>query len=68
MRMTLFVHILAGSLGLLAGYVALFAAKGSQLHRKGGMVFVYAMLVMCVGGLLIAVVRGVAPETNAAGT
>jgi uncharacterized membrane protein len=64
MRMTLAIHILAGTLGLIAGYVALYSAKGALLHRRSGQVFVYAMLTMCVGGLLIAVVRGVAPEIN----
>ena len=64
MRMTLVVHILAGSLGLIFGYVALYAAKGSRLHRRAGMLFVYAMLTMSVGGLVIAAGRGVAPATN----
>ena len=64
MRMTLVVHILAGSLGLIFGYVALYAAKGSRLHRRGGMLFVYSMLTMSVGGLVIAAGRGVAPATN----
>jgi hypothetical protein len=64
MRMTLLVHILAGALGLLTGYVALYAAKGALLHRRSGMVFVYAMLTMCVFGTLISIVRGVAPAIN----
>src|SRR5688572_20593125 len=64
MRATLFVHILAGTVGLVAGYVALYAAKGATIHRKSGMVFVYAMITMAVGGLSIAVVRSVAPEIN----
>ena len=64
MRMTLVLHILAGSLGLLTGYVALYAAKGAPLHRRSGMVFVYAMLTMSVFGTSIAIVRGVAPAIN----
>ena len=64
MRATYLVHILAGSLALVSGYVALGAAKGAVLHRKSGMVFVYAMLTMCVFGALIAMVRGVAPAVN----
>jgi hypothetical protein len=52
------VHIVAGSLALLAGYVALFAAKGALVHRKSGMLFVYAMLVMAITGATIAAVRG----------
>jgi hypothetical protein len=64
MRLTYLVHILAGSLALASGYVALGAAKGAVLHRKSGMLFVYAMLTMCVFGALIAMVRGVAPAVN----
>jgi hypothetical protein len=64
MRMTYLVHIAAGSLGLLAGYVALYAAKGGTLHRKSGMLFVYAMLTMAVFGMTIAIVRGIAPAIN----
>ena len=64
MRLAYLVHILAGSLALGFGYVALYAAKGDVLHRRSGMLFVYAMLTMCVFGTLIAMVRGVAPAVN----
>jgi hypothetical protein len=57
MRMLFVVHIVAGSLGLLTGYLALYAAKGEGLHRKSGMFFVYAMLTMCAGGLVLAITR-----------
>ena len=59
-----FLHIAAGSLALLSGYIALYSAKGRTLHRRSGMVFVYAMLVMCVAGTTIAAVSGVAPAVN----
>jgi uncharacterized membrane protein len=62
--MTYVVHILAGSLALVFGYVALYAAKGEPLHRKSGRLFVYTMLTMCVAGTTIAAVRGVAPAVN----
>jgi hypothetical protein len=64
MRIAYVVHILAGTLGLIAGYVALYSAKGAVLHRKSGMLFVYAMLLMAVFGMTIAVVRGKAPDIN----
>ena len=64
MPMTYVIHIVAGSLALTAGYVALWSAKGAGVHRRSGMVFVYAMLVMCIAGLMMAVVRGVAPSVN----
>jgi len=58
MRTTYPVHILAGSLALVFGYVALYSAKGGTVHRKSGTVFVYAMLVMALTGALIAASRG----------
>ena len=64
MAFTYLIHIAAGTLALGAGYTALWSAKGAVVHRKSGMVFVYAMLVMCIAGLLMAVIRGVAPAVN----
>lgn len=48
------IHIFAGLLSLLAGALALFAAKGAPLHRKSGLVFVVAMMVMSGTGALTA--------------
>ena len=64
MRMIYVVHIFAGGLSLLAGYLALYSAKGDTLHRKSGRVFVYAVLTMAVAGTTIAAVRNVAPSIN----
>ena len=46
MSIFLILHISGGVVAILAGYVALFAAKGRQLHRGSGIVFVGAMVVM----------------------
>lgn len=64
MRLTLLIHIAAGGLALVFGYVALYATKGAPLHRRSGRLFVYAMLTMGLFGTLIAAARGVAPATN----
>ncbi len=64
MQVTLPIHIVAGALGIIAGFVALYTAKGGKLHRGSGRLFVYAMLTTAVAGLTIAVVRGVAPAIN----
>jgi len=64
MRAAYVVHIVAGSAALIAGFVALYAAKGASVHRKAGMLFVYAMLAMCVAGFALTVVRNVAPAVN----
>ena len=58
------VHIIAGTLGLVAGFVALYVAKGARIHRRSGMVFVYLMLAVCVAGLAMALGRKVAPSVN----
>ena len=64
MSTILVVHILAGLVGLATGYVALYSAKGGPLHRKAGILFVYAMLPMSMTGMLVAAVEGVAPAIN----
>jgi uncharacterized membrane protein len=50
-------HVVAGSVGLLSGAVALYAAKGETLHRRSGLVFVVSMLGMSLAGATIATVR-----------
>jgi len=59
MHAILLVHIAAGGLALLAGYLALFAAKGQRLHRGSGTLFVCAMVVMGGSASLIAAMPGV---------
>src|SRR5437763_14262260 len=64
MRVSLVTHIVAGGVGILTGFIALYAVKGAQIHRKSGTVFVYAMIVMALLGGLIAIVRNRAPQGN----
>jgi uncharacterized membrane protein len=58
------VHIIAGSLGILSGFLALGVAKGGTLHRRSGRVFVYAMITMALVGAFIAGVWRVATFGN----
>jgi hypothetical protein len=51
------VHVIGGTIGVLSGLLALYASKGGTLHRRGGLVFVGAMLVMSLSGAVIAVGR-----------
>jgi uncharacterized membrane protein len=65
MRITMMtVHIVTGGLGLLSGFVALYAAKGATLHRASGTVFVYSMVTMAMLGVAIAAVWGRAASLN----
>jgi hypothetical protein len=58
------LHILAGGVGIIFGFLALFAAKGAWLHRRTGMVFVYAMLTMGLVGATMAAIWGRQPASN----
>ena len=64
MAMTYVIHIAAGSLGIISGFIALYVTKGATLHRRAGMVFFVAMLTMGLFGIAIAILKGVAPAVN----
>jgi uncharacterized membrane protein len=53
----LFVHICAGTLGLLSGTAAMTFRKGSRRHVLAGRVFVGSMLTMAVGATYLAFVK-----------
>jgi hypothetical protein len=53
----LFIHIFAGSVAIIAGAVAVFTAKGADTHRRSGMWFVVAMLVMGISAIGVGFVR-----------
>jgi uncharacterized membrane protein len=50
-------HVVAGLTALVSGAVALYALKGARLHRRSGMLFVYAMLVMASTGALMSILH-----------
>ena len=52
------VHMIAGAIAIVVGFLVLFARKGAPLHRKGGVVFTVAMLVLAVTGTAIAIWKG----------
>ena len=51
------LHIIGGLIGLTSGAVALSASKGGRLHRKSGIVFIYAMLVLSASGAVMAALK-----------
>jgi hypothetical protein len=53
----LVLHIVGGGVAVLAGYAALFARKGAWLHRRAGVVFVGAMLLMGAGAAFVGLAR-----------
>ena len=52
------IHIAAGGLALVLGAVALSVKKGGNIHRRIGLVFVYAMLVMGVTAAILGNMGG----------
>src|SRR5258707_14370814 len=61
-------HVPAGAIAVVAGFVALFVLKGGPLHRRSGMMFVYAMLVLTFSGLVMAIGRAGSALNISAGT
>ncbi len=53
----LILHICAGTLGMLSGFVAIFLRKGSRRHAIAGNVFVVSMLCLSLSGVTLAVMR-----------
>jgi uncharacterized membrane protein len=51
--MLLAIHIAAGGLAIVLGAVALSAKKGGTIHRRVGLLFVCAMLVMGTSGSIL---------------
>jgi uncharacterized membrane protein len=52
------VHVAAGGLALVLGAVPLVAKKGGALHRRSGLLFVLAMLVMAISAAVLGNVLG----------
>ena len=56
--MLLPIHIAAGGLAIILGAVALSVKKGGNIHRRSGLLFVYAMLVMGVSAAILSLLNG----------
>jgi uncharacterized membrane protein len=48
------IHIVAGGLAIVLGAIALLAPKGRWVHRRAGLLFVFAMLTMGISGSTLA--------------
>ena len=58
MQLLLPIHIAAGGLAIVLGAVALAVKKGGTVHRRSGMLFVYAMLVMGFSASILGLRNG----------
>jgi hypothetical protein len=53
----LVLHIVAGTLGMLSGFVAVFLRKGSRQHALAGKCFVTSMLILSSSGVFLAIMK-----------
>ena len=65
--MLLPIHIAAGGLAIVLGAVALFVKKGGTIHRRSGLLFVYAMLVMGITASILGFLKSAADPNVVAG-
>src|SRR5512132_1171627 len=56
--MLLPIHIAAGGLAIVLGAVALLVKKGGTVHRRSGLLFVCAMLVLGTSAAILGNVLG----------
>ena len=56
--LVLLVHVLGGTVALVAGLTAIVVAKGGRRHRRAGMVFVASMFVMAVFATVVGTYEG----------
>ena len=53
----LIIHIATGCTALLVGLIPMFSKKGSRLHNRAGLIYVYCMIVVAVSALLLCVLQ-----------
>ncbi|GAB3951948.1 hypothetical protein GCM10028805_32950 [Spirosoma harenae] len=49
----LILHIATGSIALLVGLIPMSSKKGSRLHNRAGLVYVYCMITVAITALLL---------------
>lgn len=52
------IHVAAGGLAMVLGPTALLAKKGGAIHRRSGLLFVYAMVVLGISAAMLGNVLG----------
>jgi uncharacterized membrane protein len=58
-RLTLWVHILAGTVALVVAPIALMTVKGGPTHRRWGKVYFWAMAVVAATAIVVAFWRSI---------
>lgn len=53
----LILHIATGFTALMVGLIPMFSKKGSRLHNRAGLIYVYCMITVAVTALLLCVLQ-----------
>lgn len=53
----LYTHIIAGGTALLSGLAAIVTTKGNKVHRRAGVVYFYAMLLVALSAFVISIAK-----------
>jgi uncharacterized membrane protein len=59
LKLSLWTHILAGSLSLLAGAIAIASKKGQKVHRLNGKIYFWAMITVVATALFISIFKDI---------
>lgn len=57
-KLLLWLHILSGSLALLAGPIAMFNQDGGKVHRLSGKIYVRSMYIIFITSTILSIYRG----------
>ncbi|WP_100657016.1 DUF2306 domain-containing protein [Alteromonas flava] len=57
MSIVALLHFLVGTCSVVAGFTSLFAKKGSGIHKFAGLIYVIAMVILCLSGFYLSYVR-----------
>ncbi|MFD2938020.1 DUF2306 domain-containing protein [Spirosoma flavum] len=53
----LITHVATGCIALLVGLVPMFSKKGSRLHNRAGLIYVYCMIIVAVSALFLCALQ-----------
>jgi uncharacterized membrane protein len=53
----LYIHIIAGGMGLITGTINLIKKKGDKLHKNVGLFFLYGMIINGISGLFMSFIH-----------
>jgi uncharacterized membrane protein len=53
----IYLHAASGMTALTAGTVAMISRKGNDVHKKSGRIFYFAMMMVCVTGIAVSLMK-----------